>query len=185
MLLVAPPVLGFLIGLLAGGDAGNWGRVRVRWAWFIIAAVVVRIVTDFKPLSSVGAVRYLYMLFLLALLGWTLLQLGTLPGIWLVSAGSALNLIVILSNAGHMPVSAMSGYAPGAGGGLYVAADSTTRLSWLGDWIGLPGWLGGAASPGDVVIGLGIGVVAFLITRRSGSPTKLDATKTGIGSYPP
>jgi len=102
-----------------------------------------------------------------------------------VSSGSALNLIVILSNAGHMPVSAMSGYAPGAGGGLYVAADSTTRLSWLGDWIGLPGWLSGAAIPGDVVIGLGIGVVAFLITRRSGSPTKLDATKTGIGSYPP
>ena len=67
MLLVAPPVLGFLIGLLAGGDAGNWARVRVRWPWFIIAAVLVRIVTDFTPLSSVGAVRYVYVLFLLAL----------------------------------------------------------------------------------------------------------------------
>src|SRR5207302_893938 len=86
--------------------------------------VLVRIVADFTPLSSVGAVRYAYVLFLLALLGWTLLQLGTLPGIWLVSAGSALNLTVILANAGHMPVSAMSGYTPISGGGLYVAASA-------------------------------------------------------------
>jgi len=44
--------------------------------------------------------------------------------------------------------------------------DSSTRLAWLGDWIVLPTWLGGAYSPGDVVIGLGAGVVAFLLTAR-------------------
>ncbi|TMC11046.1 MAG: hypothetical protein E6J30_02455 [Chloroflexi bacterium] len=63
--------------------------------------------------------------------------------------------------------------------GQYTVMDSSTRLPWLADWVLVPGWLGGVFSPGDAVIGIGLGVVAFAVTRHSpASATKLDATKT-------
>jgi hypothetical protein len=90
-----------------------------------------------------------------------------------------MNLIVIVANGEHMPVSPSSGFVPSQAGGTYVIADSSTRLTWLGDWIGLPGWLGGALSPGDLVVLAGIGVVAFAITRRPRPATKLDGNSPG------
>jgi hypothetical protein len=41
-----------------------------------------------------------------------------------------------------------------------------TQLNWLADWIGVPGPLGGAYSPGDILVAAGIALVAFLATRR-------------------
>jgi hypothetical protein len=70
--------------------------------------------------------------------------------------------------------------------GQYVVMGSATHLNWLADWIGVPGPLGGAYSPGDAVVGLGIAAVAFLATRQHAAPaTKLDETSGRIGSYPP
>ena len=40
-----------------------------------------------------------------------------------------------------------------------------TNLNWLGEWIAVPGPIGGTYSPGDLVVGLGIGIVAFYATR--------------------
>jgi hypothetical protein len=70
--------------------------------------------------------------------------------------------------------------------GQYVLMGPGTHLNWLADWIGVPGALGGAYSPGDVVVGLGIGLVAYLATRqRAAGATKLDKTSGQLGSFPP
>jgi hypothetical protein len=187
MLLLAAPIVGIVLGLLMGGSLTSWERVRFRWPWVILVALLAKAAATYTPLSTIDAVRYVYVLFLLVLIGWTLLHVRWLPGVWLVTAGAACNLVVILANGARMPVSASSGYVPRHSGlGVYVIADTTTRLNWLGDWIGLPAWLGGATSPGDFLIALGVGAVAFSATRRATPRSKLDEPKNNrIGSYPP
>ena len=64
--------------------------------------------------------------------------------------------------------------------GQYVLMGPGTNLNWLGDWIGSPGRIGdliGAYSPGDVLVAVGVALVAFLATR-----SKLDETSSRIGS---
>ena len=179
MLLVLPPVLGIALGLLTGGSVVNLERIRVRWIWFFVAAVIVRAAAGFTPLGGADWIRYLYLGFDVAILAWSLMQLRVLPGIWILSLGLALNILVIAANGVHMPVSPESGFRPIHPGGTYVVADASTRLGWLDDWLGIPGWLGGAASPGDLLIAFGIGAVAFMATRFSGSTTKLENPQAG------
>jgi hypothetical protein len=107
-----------------------------------------------------------------------------------VGAGAALNLVVVVANGGRMPV------APALAGvlvqrthlGQYVLMGSNTNLNWLGDWItaSWPVGIPGAYSPGDLVVAVGIGVVAFFATRQQArSATKLVETSTRIGDSPP
>ena len=99
----------------------------------------------------------------------------------LLSGLQKANLIVIAANDFRMPVvqSAAGRLVEVGHQGQYTLMDSSTRLPWLADWVLVPGWLGGVFSPGDALIGVGLGVVAFAVTRHSqDSATKLDATKT-------
>ncbi len=146
----------------------NWLDAPFRWPGVVIAALLVREAIALTPLGRIDALRFVYPLFLAVLLGWSAWHLNRMPGVWIVSVGAAMNLIVIVANDFRMPV------APAGAGrlvqlghtGQYVVMDSSTRLAWLGDWIVLPGWLGGAYSPGDVVVAAGAGIVAFLLTAR-------------------
>lgn len=176
---LAAVAVGAGLGLLLGGSLENWFYVRFRWVWLIVAALIVRIAVGFTPLGNVDSARAAYLVFIVALCAWALLQWNDMPGVWLVAFGPLLNLVVILANGVHMPVSAVSGFAPRYTTGFYILAGPSTHLNWLGDWIGIPGFLGGAASPGDLVAGIGFGLVAFGVTRKSPeSRTKLDPTKT-------
>jgi hypothetical protein len=188
LLVLVPLVIGALAGLLAGGRPGGWARLHLRWPWLVVAALLVREAVALTPLGRIDGLRFVYLAFVVVLLAWTVWHFSRLPGVWLVSVGAALNLAVILANGARMPV------APaGAAGrlielghdGQYVLMDSSTMLNALGDWIVLPAWLGRAYSPGDFAIGLGIGIVSFLVTRGPASATKLDETSSGTGSYPP
>lgn len=153
----------------------NWSAIHLRWPWFVAAVLAVRILVA-GPLGDVEWLRYVYVASLVALIGWTLWNVDRLFGIWLVSLGSLANLIVILANDFRMPIGAASNSRLAQVGfhGQYVFMDSSTHLNWLADWIALPGWLGGIFSPGDVLIGIGLGVVAFAVTRFPGSGSKLD-----------
>jgi hypothetical protein len=55
-----------------------------------------------------------------------------------------------------------------------------THLNWLADWIGLPGPLHEAYSPGDLIVALGIAIVVLLAMRR-----RLDETQRRIVNDPP
>lgn len=143
--------------------------------------MLIRVAVAGTPLGFIDWLRYVYVASLVLLIAWTLWNVDRLFGIWLVSAGSTMNLVVIAGNDFRMPV------VPSAAGrlvevghhGQYALMDASTRLPWLADWILVPGWLGAVFSPGDAVIGVGLGIVAFAVTRKSpGSPTKLDANKS-------
>ncbi|HEV2218756.1 MAG TPA: DUF5317 domain-containing protein [Candidatus Dormibacteraeota bacterium] len=180
-MILGPLFLGLAAGLAVGGKLGNWSAIHLRWPWVVIVALLIRVAVAGSPLGGVDWLRYVYVASLVALVAWTLWNVDRLFGIWLVSLGSALNLVVIAANEFRMPVvqSAAGRLVEVGQHGQYTVMDSSTRLSWLADWVQVPGWLGGVFSPGDAVIGIGLGVVAFVVTRQSpGSATKLDATET-------
>ena len=160
-------VLGAAFGLATGGKLTNLGKVRFRWPWVVVAVIVVRFLVLSTPLNSVEGAQYLYVLALAVIVGWTAWHLNRVRGIWLISAGAALNLIVILANGARMPVApALAGVLVQRGHvGQYVLMSSNTNLNWLADWIGFPSPLRGAYSPGDLLIAVGIGVVTFLAVR--------------------
>ena len=144
--------------------------------------MLIRFAVAGTPLGSYDWLRYVYVASLVALIAWTLYNVDRLLGIWLVSIGSTMNLIVIAANDFRMPVvqSAAGRLAEIGQHGQYTIMDSSTRLPWLADWVAIPGWLGGVFSPGDAVVGIGLGIVAFAVTRHSpASATKLDGTHTG------
>jgi hypothetical protein len=168
LLVLLPLAIGAIAGLAAGGRMRNWLDAPFKWPGVVVGALLVREAVALTPLSRIDALRYVYVLFILVLLGWTAWNIKRMPWVWVVSVGAAMNLAVIAANDFRMPV------APGGAGrlvqvghsGQYVLMDSSTRLAWLGDWIITPTWLGGVYSPGDVVVGLGAGIVAFMLTAR-------------------
>jgi hypothetical protein len=190
VLVLIPLVVGLAVGITTGGKLGNLANLRFRWPWFVLAVLVIREAIRFRPFSGTDGIQYLYVAALAGLVAWTFLHIRRLRGAWVVAAGAALNLLVVVANGGRMPV------APALAGALvqrnhigqHVLMSSNTNLNWLADWITVSGPVGirGAYSPGDLVVAVGIGVVAYFATRQRTPPTtKLIETSSRIGDYPP
>lgn len=194
MLLLGGLVIGVVIGVAMGGKLGHLSTLRFRWPYFVLGVLVIKEVVLVTPLNRVDGAQFVYAASLAALVGWTIWNFDLLPGVWLVSAGAALNLVVVLANGGRMPVA----HELAAHGshllidrgfvGQYILMGPHTNLNWLADWVALPGPLGAlvreAYSPGDLVVALGIAVVAFLATRRR-SDHEAGVTSGRIVSDPP
>jgi hypothetical protein len=177
LLILVPLVVGLLIGLAAGGNIGNLAHLQFRWPWFVLAVLVIREAVLLTPLNRVEGVQYVYVAALASLIAWTALHVKRVPGVWMVTAGAASNLIVILANGARMPVApALAGVLVSRGHvGQYVLMSSTTNLNWLADWIAFPWPVRGAYSPGDLLIALGIGIVTLLaVVRPPARDTKLE-----------
>ena len=164
-------VVGVAFGLVTGGKIGNLARLRFRWPWLIFAAVIVREAVALTPLSRVSGAQYLYVVSLAAILAWTIWNVNRFRGLWLVTAGAALNLVVITVNGGRMPVAhELAGSLVRHGvSGQYTVMGSGTQLNLLGDWISLyptPE----VYSPGDVLIAIGLAIVVFVSTA---TPTRI------------
>jgi hypothetical protein len=163
---------GLLLGLLGGGNLSNLARLKFRWPLFIVGAVLLRYVVIFSPLNRVEGAQYVYALSLGLIVLWTVWHLRRLPGVWLVTLGGLLNLIVVLANGGRMPVD--PGLAQRQLGGIlvqhghvgqYTLMGPDTHLNWLGDWLSL-GLLPEAYSLGDLLIGMGIALVILISLHR-------------------
>jgi len=156
-------VLGVVFGLLTGGRVGNLARIRFRWAWFVVAVVIVREGVLITPLKHIEGAQYVYALALVGIIVWTVWQRKRLMGIWLVSVGTALNLLVILANGARMPVAPE--FAPSLVGkdpiGQYVVMGDGTRLNLLADWIRLYPFPE-VYSPGDVLVAIGLAIAVFI-----------------------
>ena len=165
MLWLFAMVLGLVFGLLVGGRITNLSRLRFRWPWVLVAAVLIREAVLLTPLNRIDGAQYVYVLALAAIVVWTIAHFGRLPGVWLLTAGAALNLLVIASNSGRMPVASELAGALARHGtlGQYTVMTSATHLNLLGDWI----WLNPlpeAYSPGDVLIAVGLAILVFVST---------------------
>jgi len=182
MVLLAGLGAGLIAGIATGGKLGHLSRLSFRWPWLVLVALIVREAALFYPLNRIDGIQYVYAGALTALVMWTIWHVDRVPGIWLVAAGATLNLVVVAVNGARMPVApALAGSLNQQGHlGQYVLMGPGTNLNWLGDWIGSPGRIGdliGAYSPGDVLVAVGVALVAFLATR-----SKLDETSSRIGS---
>jgi len=125
----------------------------------------------FTPLNRVDGAQWLYAAALAVIVLWTVWHFDRVRGVWLVTPGGAMNLLVILSNGGRMPVAAaLAGTLVQQGQiGQYTLMGSHSHLGFLADWISVPA-TGGAYSPGDLVIAAGLALVAFLGVRRTMEP---------------
>jgi Family of unknown function (DUF5317) len=186
VLWLAALAFGLIVGFATRGSLENLARIRLRWPWLVVATLLVRAAVLLTPINRVDGVQYLYLAALTVLVAWTFWQIELVRGIWLIAAGSALNLVVIAANGARMPVApALAGTLVQRGYlGQYTLMSPDTTLNWLADWIGLPGSLGQALreaySPGDVIVALGIAFVIILAMRA-----RPDETKRRIVSDPP
>jgi len=166
-------VLGLVLGLVTGGSFDNLTRMRFRWPWLVVGAIVVREAIVLTPLNQVNGAQYVYLAALVAIVAWTNWHWRVIRGIWLVSIGASLNVLVIAANGARMPV------APELAGrillhrgtiGQYTVMGGSTNLNLLGDWIRLYP-VPEAYSAGDVLVAAGLAIVVFLAVRNP-SPYK-------------
>lgn len=171
ILLIACLAVAVGLGLVLGGSLRRLSETSIRGEWalillFLLQGVVRGRVPLARELDSWSLpVWALSGVALLALLYWN----RRLPGFMLMSLGLALNLMVVLANAG-MPVGIDSGASGAAteapvASGFYFASSGEIPLSFLGDVIPVPWWLGGPAlaSVGDVFLYLG---ASWFVFRR-------------------
>src|SRR6202022_1373643 len=104
MIWVAAIVLGLIVGFATHGTLDNLARLQFRWPWLVVAVLAIRAAAVLTPLRGVDGVQYLDMAALAGLVAWALWHVKRVAGIWLVAAGSAVNLVVIAANSGRMPV---------------------------------------------------------------------------------
>jgi hypothetical protein len=185
LLLIVSALLGLLAGLVTGGRLRHLLARRLRWPLVVIAAFVVKELLIRTPLAAWPGAPALFALSLVALIAWVVWHRDELPGIWLVAAGIALNLAVVVANGGHMlvaPAAAHLGpHQLGQQGvwAQYAVMGPGTRLDWLGDWILIPRPVGRvfpeAYSPGDVVSAAGLAVVLFRAPRPRRSAARAGA----------
>lgn len=167
MIFFAAVVLGAAFGVVTRGKLENLARLRFRWPWLILVALVVRVAILLTPLNTVDGAQYVYLLGLVVIVAWTIWHWRRIRGAWLVTLGGALNVIVIAANGARMPVAHESAGSLNHLGtyGQYTLMGPRTNLNFLGDWIRLytaPGVL----SIGDVIIALGLAIVVFLAVRN-------------------
>jgi hypothetical protein len=159
-------VLGLAGGLALGGRIENLSRIKFRWPWLVIVAVVVREAVLLTPLNRVNGAQYLYVLALAGIGVWTALHWDRMRGIQAITVGIALNLLVILANNARMPVAreiAGAALITRKTIGQYTLMDSNTNLNLLGDWIRLYP-VPEAYSLGDVFVAIGLAVAVFIAT---------------------
>lgn len=162
---------GIALGLLAGGQLGALGDLRIRWVWVALAGLAVQLVL-FSPLGELlpgDAVPIAYVGSTAAVLA-VVMRNWRIPGFALIALGAALNLVAIVANGGYMPADpgalAFAGLEPGSGATNSIVTDSPA-LYLLTDIFAIPAFLplANVFSIGDAIIGVGV-VVAIVAGMR-------------------
>lgn len=179
-----PLVVAALCGMMAGFIRATAHRrrismPRIRWAWLLIPTVAATWATNHfstKPLAITSIVLSQALPLALAWIN------RRQPGMWLLGAGLALNLLVIALNGGLMPISPETLLAMGVppdhwavGQRLGLSKDlvqpiTDTHFWFLSDWLLSPAWYPkkGAFSLGDLCAGAGV----FWVLWAAAGPQK-------------
>ena len=167
---------GILAGLLAGGRLDGLANLRFRWAPLAIAGLLAQVVLFALPqgaeLAAIGPAVYVGST---AAVLVALLVNVRLPGLSIVAAGAASNLLAIVANGGAMPVRAETLAAAGLDphdGFSNSVVTTTPNLEPLTDVFAIPAGvpLANVFSIGDALIAIGIAVAIAVAMRRSGRP---------------
>ncbi len=174
MILLTALVLGLLVGLgRARWQNRPYRAPDLRYLWLAVAAFVPQLIVAYLPATHTLLPYSLAgMLIVVSLIGFLVFIWVNrrLPGMWVLFAGMALNLAVMLANGGWMPISPATA-SHLAGGGMIsnsslgerfgqkdvLLLPEDTQLSYLSDRFVLPDWslYRVAFSPGDILIAVG------------------------------
>jgi hypothetical protein len=164
-------VLGFVVGLAIGGSPAGLAGLRVRWPWAIIGGLLFQVALFMNPIAehvgTLGPVLYVGSTLLVAA---AVVRNWRIPGIPILVAGAALNLVAIFANGGYMPSTIEALTA--AGRSVPAVYNNSTvvphpNLWFLTDIFALPRPvpLANVFSVGDVLVGLGIILVIATAMR--------------------
>jgi hypothetical protein len=173
LLTLSPPVLGVVVGYLAGGRLSGFRTLPIRHLWLVWLAAAVQFAQ-----YSLGLWRGPLLVLVFAIvLAWLGLNLPRWPvairvaGLVIV-LGAGLNALTIGLN-GRMPYSPAAADAAGLRTHVVTPkntpAGAGTRLAAIGDTIPVP-VLHKVASPGDVLITTGAAALVVLAMRRARRP---------------
>jgi hypothetical protein len=184
MFILYAVVIGLVVGFLVGGRAAGLGEIQLRWSWVILGGLLVQVVLFSEAMSErIGALGPPIYVASTALVIAAILANRAIPGMRLVALGAASNLTAIVVNGGYMPASAQAAAAlgrhdPTAYSNSAIIPDPI--LAPLTDIFALPAWLPFANmfSIGDVLIGVGIGLVIVKAMRAGAAAPPATATAT-------
>ena len=179
MFMLVAPLIGLIVGRLAGGRVDRLGAIRFRWAGLAVAGLLAQVALFSTPLGdalgSLAPVAYVVTTALVLAVVLRNLDLPAVgrPGLALVALGSLSNLAAIVSNGGYMPADpgALDAAGTTIGGGytnsIVVASPALRPLT---DIFAIPAWipLASVFSVGDVLIGVGIAAAIVAGMRRGG-----------------
>lgn len=159
------PVLGLLALLspvLTGSSLQRLAELRFRHGWVVGLALVAQVVVievvpgeDHRVLAAVHLATYVAA-------GWFVVANRTVPGLWAVAVGAALNGVTIALNGGTLPARAGALEAAGVhlkpGEFVNSGVLAHPRLAFLGDVFAIPAGvpLANVFSVGDVLVVLGV-----------------------------
>lgn len=181
--LVLPLLVAVVAALAFGGSMRAWAGVRLHWPLLLLVPFPLLLVMYNPPLDTqpwlIGWGPRIWELAQMALVAGLVRNMLDRSGLerltWLLAAtGVALNALVVLFNAGYMPVSpdapvwVLEKATTGGIDRLHntVVMSAATPLAWLGDVLIQPSWFprANAISIGDVLLSGGIALWGFLIT---------------------
>jgi hypothetical protein len=167
-------VVGLILGVVSGGSPARLGELRISRAPLIVLGMVAQLLLFSSPLGNAlgDAAPIAYVASDLAVLIAVASNL-TIPGLAIVLAGGASNLLAIVVNGGFMPASpgalALLGRLPQGAYSNSVSAEAPV-LGPLTDLFAMPAWVpfANVFSVGDVLIGAGVGVAVVAAMHGRG-----------------
>jgi hypothetical protein len=176
MFILYAVALGVIVGLVAGGRPAGLASIDIRWPGLIAGGLLAQVILFSGPVAArvdalgplAGPALYLASTVAVAA---AVLRNWSIPGIPLVVAGAACNLVAVLANGGYMPAAPGALVASGKAAPVIYSNSSVVPdpVLWpLTDLFALPSSLPAANvfSVGDVLIGLGVATVIVVAMRR-------------------
>jgi hypothetical protein len=186
VLLIAAVALGLLTVPLGRGHLSALGQTKLRFVPAIFGALAIQIVIISVAPGGNPAVHRVLHVGSYALAAVFLVANRRIPGMWIVTAGAACNLVAIVANGGVMPASKSALHTAGIATTGKDFANSVAlahpRLLFLGDLFGVPkSWpLANAYSIGDLLIAIGIVIVIHALSH---TPSSLSRTGAGTKNH--
>jgi Family of unknown function (DUF5317) len=191
MLMGLAATVALVLALALCGSLTALAGLRLRSAWLLPAALgvqvlVVNVLLDLPE----GAARVAHLATYVAAAVFLALNLRVAGVAW-IAAGTAMNAVTIALNGGVLPASPraleQAGWSADDAGFANSTPVDGARLAFLGDNYVTPDWVpfSNVYSLGDVVIVLGVFVLAYRASRRPAPVTPRASTGPALAGAAP
>lgn len=172
MFILYAVALGLVLGFALGGSAAGLGRLQIRFGWAVLLGLACQVILFSGPVTSrIGDLGPVIYVASTGVVLAAILANHAIPGMLVVAAGAACNLVAIVANGGYMPAGAdamasLGKTAPTEYSNSAIVAQPV--FGPLTDIFAMPTWLpfANVFSIGDVLIGVGV-VVTIVVAMRS------------------